>query len=100
MDKAPPLTALIPFEAAARLGSMSAAARELGISQPAISRHLAGLEADLGQALFTRTRRGLQLTASGLEYQAAIAPALDQIRRASAKLRPDGPERPVRIAAN
>ena len=96
----PPMTALIPFEAAARLGSMSAAARELGISQPAISRHLAGLEADLGQALFIRTRRGLQLTAAGRDFQGAVAPALEQIRQASGRLRPGFRHRTIRIAAN
>jgi LysR family transcriptional regulator, glycine cleavage system transcriptional activator len=96
----PPLAALIPFEAAARLGSMSAAARELGISQPAISRHLAGLEADLGQILFIRTRRGLCLTAAGRDFQGVVAPALDQIRQASGRLRPGGRHRTIRIAAN
>ena len=75
----PPIAALIPFEASARLGSMSAAARELGISQPAISRHLAMLEQDLGQDLFIRTRRGLRLTAAGRDYQSVVAPALDQM---------------------
>jgi LysR family transcriptional regulator, glycine cleavage system transcriptional activator len=94
------MAALIPFEAAARLGSMSAAARELGISQPAISRHLAALEGDLGQALFIRTRRGLRLTAAGLAYQAAVAPALGQIRDATLRLRPRGAGRSLRLAAN
>jgi DNA-binding transcriptional LysR family regulator len=94
------MTALIPFEAAARLGSMSAAARELGISQPAISRHLAALEGDLGQVLFVRTRRGLRLTSAGLEYQAAVAPALGQIRDATQRLRPGGAARSLRLAAN
>ena len=94
------MVALIPFEAAARLGSMSAAARELGISQPAISRHLAVLEKDLGQALFIRTRRGLRLTSAGLAYQAAVAPALGQIREATLRLRPRGAGRSLRLAAN
>ena len=94
------MTALIPFEAAARLGSMSAAARELGISQPAISRHLAALESDLGQVLFIRTRRGLRLTPAGLAYQAAVAPALTQIRDATLRLRPRGAGRSLRLAAN
>jgi LysR family transcriptional regulator, glycine cleavage system transcriptional activator len=94
------MAALIPFEAAARLGSMSAAARELGISQPAISRHLAALEGDLGQVLFIRTRRGLRLTAAGQAYQAAVAPALGQIRDATLRLRPRGAGRSLRLAAN
>src|SRR5258708_39251716 len=100
MPRLPPVAALIPFEAAARLGSMSAAGRELGISQPAISRHLAVLESDLGQALFLRTRRGLRLTAAGRELQAQVAPALDQIRQVAARLRPGGQQHVIRIAAN
>jgi len=68
----PPMAALRPFEAAARLGSMSAAARELGVSQPAVSRMLAHLEAFLGQPLFNRTARGLTLTDAGLTLQRAV----------------------------
>jgi DNA-binding transcriptional LysR family regulator len=69
----PPHGALRPFEAAARLGSISAAARELGVTQPAISRHLSQLEADLRQPLFERTARGLRLTEAGRACQAAVA---------------------------
>jgi DNA-binding transcriptional LysR family regulator len=96
----PPIGCLIPFEAAARLGSMSAAARELGISQPAISRHLQLLEADLGQALFQRNRRGLSLTAAGRDYRDAVSLGLDSIARATAILRAQGGDETIRIAAN
>jgi len=96
----PPIGCLIPFEAAARLGSMSAAARELGVSQPAISRHLQILEADLGQALFHRNRRGLSLTTAGNAYRHAVALGLDHIAAATATLRAQGAEHSIRIAAN
>lgn len=96
----PPPSSLIPFEAAARLGSMSAAARELGISQPAVSRHLAQLEADLGQALFQRTRRGLRLTDAGQAYWEAVAHGLDHIAQATRRLRVRDSGRTLRIAAN
>lgn len=96
----PPIGCLIPFEAAARLGSMSAAARELGISQPAISRHLQLLEADLGQALFQRNRRGLSLTAAGRDYRDAVTLGLESIARATAILRAQGGDQAIRIAAN
>lgn len=96
----PPIGCLIPFEAAARLGSMSAAARELGISQPAISRHLQLLEADLGQILFQRNRRGLTLTTAGRDYRDAVALGLEQIARATTSLRAQSGDQTIRIAAN
>src|SRR5690242_13234678 len=96
----PPIGCLIPFEAAARLGSMSAAARELGVSQPAISRHLQILEADLGQALFHRNRRGLSLTAAGNAYRHAVALGLDHIAAATATLRAQTGDQTIRIATN
>ncbi|WP_374373540.1 LysR substrate-binding domain-containing protein [Dongia sp.] len=96
----PPIGCLIPFEAAARLGSMSAAARELGISQPAISRHLQMLEADLGQPLFYRNRRGLTLTTAGNEYRHAVSLGLDHIAAATLALRAQTGEQTIRLATN
>lgn len=96
----PPISCLVPFEAAARLGSMSAAARELGISQPAISRHLQLLELDLGQVLFQRNRRGLVLTSAGRSYHQAIAAGLTQIAQATQQLRALSGDQIIRINAN
>lgn len=48
-------------------GSLSAAARALGMAQPTLGRQVRALERDLGVALFERTGRGLALTPSGLE---------------------------------
>lgn len=96
----PPVSALVPFEAAARLGSMSAAARELGISQPAISRHLQLLERDLGQILFQRNRRGLALTSAGRAYYQAVAAGFTQITQATQQLRALSGEQTVRLNAN
>lgn len=57
--------ALIPsFLAAHHRGSLLAAARELGISQPTVGRHIQRLEKQLGTALFERTPRGLVPTAA------------------------------------
>jgi predicted ATPase/DNA-binding transcriptional LysR family regulator len=53
------------FGAIARCGSLSRAAEELYISQPAVSKHLASLEAELGQRLVTRGRNGAVLTPAG-----------------------------------
>lgn len=55
------------FLVTAEEGSLSAAARALGMSQPTLGRQVAALETDLGIALFERTGRGLSLTPSGLD---------------------------------
>jgi DNA-binding transcriptional LysR family regulator len=48
-------------------GSLSAAARALGMAQPTLGRQVTALEEELGVLLFERTARGLTLTVSGLE---------------------------------
>lgn len=53
------------FLAVREAGSLRAAARRIGISQPAISKALAALEQDLGAELFIRTSRGVRLTEAG-----------------------------------
>ena len=55
------------FLATAEEGSLSAAARALGHSQPTLSRQVAALEEDLGVILFERVGRALSLTQAGLE---------------------------------
>lgn len=55
------------FLATAEEGSLSAAARALGLTQPTLSRQVDALEAELGLVLFERAGRGLILTPSGLE---------------------------------
>jgi DNA-binding transcriptional LysR family regulator len=56
---------LLIFGAIAETGSIGAAARELGWSQPALSQHMTALEKDLGVTLFDRTPRGIRLTTAG-----------------------------------
>ncbi|NKJ44663.1 LysR substrate-binding domain-containing protein [Novosphingobium sp. SG720] len=60
-----PLRGLLVFEAAARRGTFSGAARELAMTQAAISQHIGHLEAELGVSLFERHHRGVELTAAG-----------------------------------
>lgn len=55
------------FLVTAEEGSLSAAARALGMAQPTLGRQVAALEQELGVALFERVGRGLTLTPSGLE---------------------------------
>ncbi len=79
----PSTSALAAFEAVSRLGSFTAAARELSLTQGAISRHIVALETLLGTALFERGRRGVALTAEGAAYATRITEALSIIRTAS-----------------
>ncbi|MBM1690613.1 LysR family transcriptional regulator [Sulfitobacter geojensis] len=58
------------FLVTAEEGSLSAAARALGLTQPTLSRQVAGLEEALGVTLFERTSRALLLTKSGVELLA------------------------------
>jgi DNA-binding transcriptional LysR family regulator len=55
------------FHATAVAGSLSAAARQLGLTQPTLSRQVVALEADLGVTLFERRGRRLVLNATGME---------------------------------
>lgn len=55
------------FLVTAEEGSLSAAARALGLAQPTLGRQVSALESELGVVLFERTGRGLTLTPSGLE---------------------------------
>ena len=50
-----------------RDGSLSAAARRLGLTQPTVGRHIAALERSVGAALFTRSQRGLLTTRAAIE---------------------------------
>lgn len=59
------------FLAVMREGSLSAAARMLGMTQPSVGRHIAALEAALNVTLFTRGPDGLKPTATALEMQAS-----------------------------
>lgn len=88
----PPLHYLSAFEAAARLGSFSAAARELALTQSAVSKQVAALEARLEAELFTRERQSVRLTAAGEQYATEVRGALQRLASASLNLRanPDG----------
>lgn len=79
----PSTSALAAFDSVARLGSFSAAAEELSLTQGAISRQIQALEQQLGAQLFERTSRGVGVTAVGAAYARAIGAALSEIRSAS-----------------
>ena len=56
---------VLVFRAVARAGSLSAAARDLGWTQPAVSQHLQRLEREVGLPLLVRSTRGVTLTEAG-----------------------------------
>jgi DNA-binding transcriptional LysR family regulator len=75
------------FVRAVETGSFSAVARELGIGQPNVSRHIASLEQDLGTRLLHRSTRQLVATPEGQRYYAQAREALDVIARAESDAR-------------
>lgn len=83
----PSLSLLAAFEAASRTGSVTAAARELELTQGAVSRQILALEEQLGVALFLRERQTIRLTMAGETYAREIREALQRISGASLNLR-------------
>lgn len=83
----PPLSALRPFEAAARLESFSRAAEELHLTHGAVSHQVRALEEHLGAALFARHGKRVKLTAAGRTFAERVRGALDEIARAADSLR-------------
>ena len=84
--RVPSASALIAFETAARLGNFSGAARELGTSQSAVSRHIAGLEKQLSARLFERSPTGVSLTGAGRLYHKAVVVGLGALRAGAAEV--------------
>ena len=96
----PTTTALVAFDCAVRHGSFAGAAKELGTSQPAVSRHIASLEKQLGIRLFDRSRTGVSLTGKGQRFYEQAGTGLSMIRTATTEAtRPSTPEQ-VMIACS
>jgi len=95
----PPPNSLVVFEAAARLGSYTAAARELGITLAAVSRHVDRIESHLGAAVFKPQGRGRVLTLAGKDLHDAVTVGLEHIASAVARIRPPSQGRSLTIAA-
>jgi len=77
----PSTQALQCFEAAARHQSFTRAAQELALTQGAVSRQVAALEAFLGVRLFRRTQHGMVLTPAGEDYARQVRERLDALER-------------------
>jgi len=87
ISKLPPHKALIAFEAVVRLGTVTAAAKELTSTQPAVSQHIKNLEANLNCLLFYRAGRLLKPTSKALQYYDSIEPLLSALAMTSERLR-------------
>lgn len=83
----PHTTLLTAFEAAARLGSFTAAADEVKLTQSAVSRQIRALEEQVGVELFLREKQTVRLTAAGEAYAREIRDALRRIGAATLNLR-------------
>ena len=88
----PSISALMCFEAVARLGSATMAAAELSLTQSAVSRQLKTLETQLGATLMERRGRRLALTRKGETYVVEVRAILQRLKTASVAVRTDAEE--------
>lgn len=96
------LNDLVAFVAVARAGSFTRAAAQLGVSQPALSQTVRGLEARLGVRLLARTTRSVSPTEAGERLLKGVAPRFAEIEAGLASLAEmrETPAGTVRISAD
>ncbi|MFN8546905.1 MAG: LysR substrate-binding domain-containing protein [Candidatus Eisenbacteria bacterium] len=80
------LSDLESFVQAVRAGSLSAAARRLFVTQPAISARLRRLEREVGERLLVRSGRGVHPTARGARLFARCGPLLEELKQLESEL--------------
>lgn len=93
----PSLSALRAFEAMARLGGLSAAARELNVTHAAIAQHIRYLEDFLTVKLAYRDGRGMRLTPSGSALSKALQDGFKTIAGGIRSVKVDHEARPLQI---
>lgn len=86
----PSTTALLCFEASARTENLAQAAKDLNMTQSALSRQIQTLESFVKQQLFTRIKQRVKLTAAGKTLIADLTPQLEQIEATLLKIRSHG----------
>lgn len=86
-ERLPPLNPLRAFEATARHGSVSNAARELSVTHSAVSHQIRALEASLAVKLFEREGQRLKLTGQGALLFPAVSRAFEGIAAATVQMR-------------
>jgi LysR family transcriptional regulator, glycine cleavage system transcriptional activator len=100
VTRLPPFEALIAFEAAARLGSMTAAAAELGLTQSAVSHRVRRLEAFMGTQLLRRRNSGLSPTPAGQALLEGLQPVLNRLSDLRARCRSAAAPDQLRVGIN
>lgn len=93
----PSLGALRAFEATARLGGFSAAARRLNVTHAAVAQQVRALEAHLGQPLLRRDGRALRLTEAGERLASSLTRNFTGIQEAVRAVGQREEDRPLRI---
>ena len=94
----PSLAALRAFEAAARHGSFSAAARELNVTHAAIAHHVRSLEALFSDALIRRQGRGVAVTPAGQQLADGLKAGFGRIAETVAQLYDRAAKRPLALS--
>lgn len=94
-----PLRAVQAFEAIIRLGTVTRAAQELGVSAGALSQQIKVLERFLGVQLLERSGRGLVPTFWGQKYLPGVAEGFDSLRRAQRLVQQQKQDTQIRISA-
>ncbi|TRD23286.1 LysR substrate-binding domain-containing protein [Palleronia caenipelagi] len=94
----PSLSALRAFEAAARCGSLSAAARELNVTHAAVAQSVRRLESHFGCPLLVRAGAGMAPTPEGQRLAAGLGDGFGQIAGAVRELARRNAARPLRLA--
>lgn len=96
----PQLQSLVYFESAARHLNFTAAAEELGTTQPAVSHRVRSMEEHLGVSLFFRQHRGVKLTEEGLRLYQTVRQSLDALRLTTAEVRVQDEQRTLTLATD
>ncbi|OCX65973.1 LysR family transcriptional regulator [Thioclava sp. SK-1] len=94
----PSVNSLLALEAVDRLGTATAAAQELSLTHSAVSRQLKVLEDQIGVQMLVREGKGLRLTPAGAIYAASVRDYLQDLARASLKLRASGSRNMLNLA--
>lgn len=94
----PNTAALLAFDAVARSGSFTNAARELSLTQGAVSRQVAQLEAQLGLQLLIRRARRTELTQAGQAYATRTRAALELLAQGALEAMGETQERGLKLA--
>jgi LysR family transcriptional regulator, glycine cleavage system transcriptional activator len=97
MRRLPPLRSLEAFVRVAKLGSAKAAASELSLSPPALSRRIKALEDFMGKSLFDRRSQAMVINSDGRALLNAIEPALEAMAEAVEELSGQGGEYRLRL---